>query len=48
MAQNVQLLGTMVHGPRLVVLDEPFPGLDAINQGRLEEMIRRGREKARR
>ena len=41
MAQTVQLLGTIVHGPRLIVLDEPFAGLDAINQGRLEEIIRR-------
>jgi ABC-2 type transport system ATP-binding protein len=36
----VQLLGTIVHRPRLLVLDEPFSGLDAINQARLEEMIR--------
>lgn len=41
MAQTVQLLGTVVHKPRLIVLDEPFSGLDAINQARLEEMIRR-------
>ena len=41
MAQTVQLLGTIVHRPKLIVLDEPFAGLDAINQGRLEEMIRR-------
>jgi ABC-2 type transport system ATP-binding protein len=41
MAQTVQLLGTIVHQPRLIMLDEPFAGLDAINQGRLEEMIRR-------
>jgi ABC-2 type transport system ATP-binding protein len=41
MAQTVQLLGTIVHKPRLIVLDEPFAGLDAINQGRLEELIRR-------
>ena len=40
MAQTVQLLGTLVHRPRLVVLDEPFSGLDAINQGKLERMIR--------
>jgi ABC-2 type transport system ATP-binding protein len=40
MAQTVQLLGTLVHNPRLVVLDEPFSGLDAINQGKLERMIR--------
>ncbi len=40
MAQTVQLLGTIVHRPRLIVLDEPFAGLDAINQARLEELIR--------
>ncbi|MXO75519.1 ATP-binding cassette domain-containing protein [Altererythrobacter aerius] len=40
MAQTVQLLGTLVHRPRLVVLDEPFSGLDALNQGKLERMIR--------
>ena len=40
MAQTVQLLGTLVHRPKLVVLDEPFSGLDAINQGKLEKMIR--------
>ena len=40
MAQTIQLLGTLVHRPRLVVLDEPFSGLDAINQGKLEVMIR--------
>jgi ABC-2 type transport system ATP-binding protein len=41
MAQTVQLLGTILHKPQLIVLDEPFSGLDAINQARLEEMIRR-------
>jgi len=41
MAQLVQLLGTIIHKPRLLVLDEPFAGLDAINQGKLEELIRR-------
>ncbi len=40
MAQTVQLLGTLVHRPRLVVFDEPFSGLDAINQGKLETLIR--------
>jgi ABC-2 type transport system ATP-binding protein len=41
MAQQVQVLGTLVHAPRLVVFDEPFSGLDALNQGKLEETIRR-------
>ncbi|WEK45366.1 MAG: ATP-binding cassette domain-containing protein [Candidatus Andeanibacterium colombiense] len=40
MAQTVQLLGTLIHKPRLVVFDEPFSGLDALNQGKLETMIR--------
>ncbi len=41
MAQTVQLLGTIVHKPHLIVLDEPFSGLDAINQEKLEALIRR-------
>ncbi len=45
MAQTVQLFGTIVHEPRLIVLDEPFSGLDAINQEKLEALIR---EQARR
>ncbi|AJR24048.1 MULTISPECIES: ABC transporter ATP-binding protein [Sphingobium] len=40
MAQTVQLFGTIVHEPRLIVLDEPFSGLDAFNQGKLEALIR--------
>lgn len=40
MAQTVQLLGTIVHSPRLLVLDEPFSGLDALNQEKLEALIR--------
>lgn len=45
MAQTVQLLGTLVHEPRLVILDEPFSGLDALNQGKLEGLIRNLAEK---
>ena len=40
MAQTVQLLGTLVHDPELIVLDEPFSGLDALNQAKLERLIR--------
>jgi len=39
MAQQVQILSTLVHEPRLVIFDEPFSGLDALNQGRLEKMM---------
>ncbi len=41
MAQQVQLLGTLVHEPRLVIFDEPFSGLDALNQGKLEQTMRK-------
>jgi len=41
MAQQVQILSCLVHHPRLVIFDEPFSGLDALNQGKLEKMIRR-------
>jgi ABC-2 type transport system ATP-binding protein len=44
MAQTVQLLGTIIHRPRVLVLDEPFSGLDALNQGRLEGLIRKQAE----
>lgn len=40
MAQTVQLMGTIVHEPKLIILDEPFSGLDALNQAKLERMIR--------
>ncbi|MGW8278245.1 ABC transporter ATP-binding protein [Sphingomonas aurantiaca] len=39
MAQLVQLLGSVVHRPDLLVLDEPFSGLDPVNQERLEALI---------
>jgi ABC-2 type transport system ATP-binding protein len=39
MAQLVQLLGSVVHEPDLLVLDEPFSGLDPVNQERLEKLI---------
>lgn len=39
MAQLVQLLGSVVHQPRFLVLDEPFSGLDPVNQERLEGLI---------
>jgi ABC-2 type transport system ATP-binding protein len=40
MAQLVQLLGSVVHQPDLLVLDEPFSGLDPVNQENLEKLIR--------
>ncbi|MEO0880416.1 MAG: ATP-binding cassette domain-containing protein [Pseudomonadota bacterium] len=39
MAQKVQLLATIAHDPEFLILDEPFSGLDPINQATLEELI---------
>jgi ABC-2 type transport system ATP-binding protein len=40
MSQKVQLATALVNGPRLLILDEPFSGLDPVNQGVLEEIVR--------
>lgn len=40
MAQKVQILSTFVHNPDLLILDEPFSGLDPVNQADLENLIR--------
>jgi ABC-2 type transport system ATP-binding protein len=39
MAQKVQLACAIVNDPALVILDEPFSGLDPISQGALEQTI---------
>lgn len=40
MGQKVQVLASIVHEPELVILDEPFSGLDPVNQEVLEQLIR--------
>jgi ABC-2 type transport system ATP-binding protein len=39
MSQKVQLATALVNKPRLLILDEPFSGLDPLNQGLLEDEI---------
>jgi ABC-2 type transport system ATP-binding protein len=47
MQQKVQFIGTLLHDPELVILDEPFSGLDPINAQALTDTVvelkRRGR-----
>lgn len=47
MQQKVQFIGTLLHDPELVILDEPFSGLDPINAQALKDSVvelrRRGR-----
>ncbi|HEX4344804.1 MAG TPA: ATP-binding cassette domain-containing protein [Solirubrobacteraceae bacterium] len=37
--QKVQLLAAVVHEPRLLILDEPFSGLDPVNHALLREVL---------
>jgi ABC-2 type transport system ATP-binding protein len=48
MQQKIQLVGTVLHDPDLLILDEPFSGLDPINQGLFKELLAeyKGRGKA--
>jgi ABC-2 type transport system ATP-binding protein len=39
MQQKVQFIGALVHEPDLVILDEPFSGLDPINAQALKDTI---------
>lgn len=38
--QKVQLIATLLHEPKLVILDEPFSGLDPVNASLLEAGIK--------
>jgi ABC-2 type transport system ATP-binding protein len=39
MQQKIQFIGTVIHEPELLILDEPFSGLDPINQDVLEKIV---------
>ena len=45
MQQKVQFISTVLHDPELLILDEPFSGLDPINQDVLEEIVREENER---
>ena len=39
MQQKVQFIGTLLHEPELVILDEPFSGLDPINAQAMKDIV---------
>lgn len=43
--QKVQLITTLIHEPDLIILDEPFSGLDPVNAELLENGIRDARDR---
>lgn len=47
MAQKVQLLAAIAHDPEFYILDEPFSGLDPVNQQVLEQIVRSIADKGR-
>jgi ABC-2 type transport system ATP-binding protein len=47
MQQKIQFIGAILHDPEIVVLDEPFSGLDPINQRVLREIITELKQKGR-
>jgi ABC-2 type transport system ATP-binding protein len=47
MQQKIQLAGTVLHDPKVVILDEPFSGLDPINQNMFKEVLAQFRDEGR-
>lgn len=41
MQQQVQFIATVIHDPKLLILDEPFSGLDPVNATRMRQEILR-------
>jgi ABC-2 type transport system ATP-binding protein len=39
MQQKIQLIGTILHRPPLLILDEPFSGLDPINTRQIKDLL---------
>ncbi len=47
MQQKVQFIGTILHEPDLIIVDEPFSGLDPINTKFLIDILREMKQKGR-
>jgi ABC-2 type transport system ATP-binding protein len=45
MQQKAQLITTLIHEPELVIIDEPFSGLDPVNTQMVKDLLREQRDK---
>ncbi len=45
MQQKAQLIATLVHEPRIVIIDEPFSALDPVNTQMVKDVLRELRQK---
>src|SRR5436305_12687283 len=45
--QKVQLIGTLLHDPELIILDEPQSGLDTVNMVLVRNLLRELRDEGR-
>ncbi len=45
MSQKIQFIATVIHDPKLLILDEPFSGLDPINANLIKDEIYQLKEK---
>ncbi len=45
MSQKIQFIATVIHDPKLIILDEPFSGLDPINANLIKDEIYELKEK---
>lgn len=47
MQQKIQLIGSIMHEPSILILDEPFSGLDPVNQKVFKDLLSEYRESGR-
>jgi ABC-2 type transport system ATP-binding protein len=45
MQQKAQIIATLLHEPELLIIDEPFSGLDPVNTQMVKDLLREEREK---
>jgi ABC-2 type transport system ATP-binding protein len=45
MQQKAQLITTLIHNPELLIIDEPFSGLDPVNTQMVKDLLREQRDK---